>query len=553
MNPEKLYSSSFDEAADHILDLLSRLLNLNTLFVAVNDGKTNRIMKALNRGQQLVKEGMVLPFFEAYCSLVPNKFGGSIVIPSTKVHASTATMAVTEKLGDHSFVGMPIRLADGSLYGTLCAMDQPGYPFSDWEIRTLHSMAMFLTYTVELEAENALQKERTNQLARRKQEDETRIQQLSQRHRTAQAKLSRNSDLLAMVSHEVRNSLNGNIGMTELMQQSEMSEELQTYVKFMEDSNKNLLQLLDNVLDYSKLDEGEMNLEIFPLDLLSLIEDSMFLYASQAQLKNLELLLDLNRELPLLYGDAGKIRQIVLNLLSNAIKFTSSGNITIQVRSNPIDNRPGYERVYIAVSDTGIGMTADEQEMLFQKYSRPHEGQGRQELGTGLGLYISRQLTELMGGKLEVESKPGKGSRFFFWIELKSEPMPLVQLNHKPVVGKRVLLLDDSEELLAILGSLLTSWGIHVSTCSEPMEIMSLLEQGYSYDALIVDENLGGSDTLEALLAEAAKRSLPIILMAPIGSTASPKLHEQARTLLTKPIRRLYLLHALTVVLGSGE
>ncbi|MCM3748664.1 ATP-binding protein [Paenibacillus pasadenensis] len=553
MNREQLIFSSFDEAADHILDVLSRVLHLDTLFIATNDGRTNRIIKAHNRSRQLVREGTSLPFKQAYCSLVPNSARGTAVIPSTRRHPAAAEMAVTKALGDSSFLGVPIHRSDGTLYGTLCAMDKPDYPFSDWEIRTLHSMAMFLAYVVELEAENVRQQKRSELLAWHKQETERQLQQLKQRQLSDQAKLDRSSDLLAMLSHEVRNSLNGTVGMTELMQQSPMTEEQQLYIRFMEESNKNLLQLLDNMLDYSKLDEGEMMLEVHPMDLLSTMEDSLLLYASQAQLKNLELLLDLDQELPLLYGDAGKIRQIVLNLLSNAIKFTDQGSVMVRVRSEPASDRHGSLKVLITVSDTGIGMADVEKDMLFRKYSRPHEDRRKQDPGSGLGLYISRMLAELMNGSLEASSESGKGSCFFLQLQLRAEPTPLVQLNHEPVSGRRVLLLGESEEQTNILSRLMSSWGVQVTSNLSPAESLQQLQREPAFDVLIVDHSFAESGAFLALLSEAELCSLPLIVITPLGVKLVPKLHEQAIGLLVKPVRRFYLMHTLTAALKRED
>ncbi|QGG55129.1 ATP-binding protein [Paenibacillus sp. FSL W8-1187] len=552
MSREHLAIETFNEAADHILDLLSRLLQLNTLFIAVNDGSTNHIIRAFNRGERLVEAGSLLPLPEAYCSLVPNRRGGLVVIPSTRSHASASAMAVTDALGDRSFVGVPIRLADGTLYGTLCAMDEPGYPVSSWELRTLNSMSVFLSYTIDLEREHERERRRGERQKLRRQQAELRLKRLRERHRTAQAKLAQSSDLLAMLSHEIRNSLNGTIGMTDLMQQSGTTEEQDVYLRFMEDSNRNLLQLLDNILDYSKLNEGEVSLEAFPIDLLSVVEDSVFLFASQALAKRLELLIDAEEELPLLYGDAGKIRQVLLNLLSNAVKFTETGSITVQIRSQRLPQQPGRLRVSLSVSDTGSGMTEEELEQLFHKYSRPHEGKRKQEVGTGLGLYISRQLAERMEGSLRASSVPGRGSVFTFEMMLRAEPTPLVQLNHAPVAGKRALLLDGSEELRRIVGKQLEQWGVAVTGCAEPEEAMRALAAEGRFDVLLADESFASSQAMTSLVERASDCGLPLVLMAPLGGARPAASGLEPRTMLVKPIRRFFLIHALTTAFEEG-
>ncbi|QJC50993.1 GAF domain-containing protein [Paenibacillus albicereus] len=555
MSRELSTIETFNEAADHILDLLSRLLSLNTLFIAVNDGRTNHILRAFNRTEPLVAAGTQLPLPEAYCSLVPNRRGGAVVIPSTRRHASASAMAVTDALGDRSFVGVPILLADGTLYGTLCAMDDPGYPVSDWELRTLHSMSVFLSYTINLEREHERERIRSEKLQQRRKQAEQRLKRLRERHRSAQARLTQSSDLLAMLSHEIRNSLNGTIGMTDLMQQSGTTEEQDFYLRFMEDSNRNLLQLLDNILDYSKLSDGEVSLEVFPIDLLSIVEDSVFLFASQALAKGLELLIEAEEELPLLYGDAGKIRQVLLNLLSNAIKFTESGSITVHIRSERLEERPGHLRVFLSVADTGSGMTEEELEQLFHKYSRPHEGKRRQEVGAGLGLYISRQLAQRMDGSLTADSMPGRGSVFTFELVLRAEPTPLVQLNHAPVAGKRALLLDGSEDLRKSIGKQLSKWGVFVTGSAEPQDALRLLAEGERFDVLLAEESFSSSPAMKELTARASASGLPLVLMAPIGGAKTAGAAAsglEPRTMLIKPVRRFYLIHALISALEEG-
>jgi CheY-like chemotaxis protein/nitrogen-specific signal transduction histidine kinase len=252
--------------------------------------------------------------------------------------------------------------------------------------------------------------------------------QLAERER-AEAESKAKSDFLAKMSHEIRTPMNGVLGMTELLQETEQTKQQRHYTQVIYNSGKTLLKVINEILDFSKLEAGKVELSIERFNLLNTIDESMGLLASQAKDKKLKLIYAFPAEIPRYWqGDEPKIRQVILNLLGNAIKFTDHGNVSITVSTG--ENKAGF---FIDVADTGIGLEKEKQIHLFEDFVQADASISRKYGGTGLGLAICKQLIALMDGTIGVESQLGQGATFQFYLPLIESQDQNTPIDYRPV------------------------------------------------------------------------------------------------------------------------
>jgi len=374
------------------------------------------------------------------------------------------------------------------------------------------------------------------------------------------------SEFLASMSHEIRTPMNAILGMADLLSETPLTKEQQKFVQVIKEAGENLLGIINDILDISKVESGHVHLEHIAFDLGELVERIGDVMSVRAHKKGLELTCHVAPEVPIhLMGDPTRLRQVIVNLLGNAIKFTETGEVLLDVKLPPesaMGNDGDNADLIFSVMDTGIGIPTDKIKDVFERFTQADSSTTRKYGGTGLGLSISKSLVDLMGGKIKLESEEGKGSNFSFTLPfaVQTEAIAEVESSHEDLTGRRALIVDDNATNRLILQEILTKWGIIFSSVDNGWAGIAALREAQPsnnpYDFILLDYQMpvmDGLATAAEIRKDANLSSTAIIML----SSGYPEENiSMARKIgvdhfLYKPVKRNDLRDAICSVMGK--